>query len=281
MAKSILERQQDFMEAKTKTHKRVCLMLPKKIAELLSTNAKKAKLPKAEYVTLLCTNVESLHTNDKANDSALCTNDDNREYGKGEYNLLQADFVAIKKQLATANNELKANTDKVADYEELQKLRRDDELNLDQLDSFRAKVATLEGKLLVKGGSDNKSLLADNDALQKEVTDLGKIIRGLKAEIKSIKGANERGVAATKAMIKPASTEGDYDGTTPLVDVLSALIGYGKGNDARHRDVNAKIKSDLKIISKAKRLKPAENLIRLRHVQDNLTEYRELFSNKK
>jgi len=100
-------------------------------------------------------------------------------------------------------------------------------------------------------------------------------------EIPPLEDDSEQAKQADWTGEEPAIKDGEYDGTTPLVNVLSALIGYGKGNDARHRDVNTKIKSDLKITSKAKRLKPAENLIRLRHVQDNLTEYRELFSNKK
>jgi len=100
-------------------------------------------------------------------------------------------------------------------------------------------------------------------------------------EIPPLEDDSEQAKQADWTGEEPAIKDGEYDGTTPLVNVLSALIGYGKGNDPKHSKVMAKIRSDLKITSKAKRLKPAENLIRLRHVQDNLTEYRELFSNKK
>ena len=125
-------------------------------------------------------------------------------------------------------------------------------------DALLAKYAKEVASLTIKAeGRDDNTLLAENDDLKKQAIALKATVDLKQAEIDSLKGLKVKAVESVKK--GKALNKADYDGIAPLAKPLSKLIGYGVSNDKKSKEVTAKIKSDLGITSKARKLPPNIN----------------------
>jgi|GEM_PF-3290524 len=183
------ERQQLYKERKAKTHKMLNLLLPNASFELLATNATAQKLTKVGYVeSLLMSNTIPLVSNENFITENLT---------------LKAELKSARKTIEGANAEVSRLNDRNTEPligndnkdELIESLNNKIIFRDDQLKKCDAEISTLTIKA---AGRDNENLIAEIDGLRIDIKNHLRTIHGLKAEIKSIKCVNSRGVEAVK-----------------------------------------------------------------------------------